>query len=65
MGFRLTHQAKSPMHRVAFLGDPGSASSLLNRCEFENICAREAPDLRQVAPKQTVACHFDLKLTGA
>jgi hypothetical protein len=26
---------------------------------------RETPELRQVAPDHTVACHFDLKLTGA
>ena len=37
-----------------------------DRCRYrQDICAREAPDLRQVAREQTVACHFDLKLTGA
>lgn len=35
------------------------------RCPYrKDICAREAPDLRQVAPGHTVACHFDLRLTG-
>jgi oligopeptide/dipeptide ABC transporter ATP-binding protein len=37
-----------------------------SRCAYQqDICARAAPLLRQVAPGHTVACHFDLKLTGA
>jgi peptide/nickel transport system ATP-binding protein len=36
------------------------------RCRYKkDICVRETPELRQVAPDHTVACHFDLKLTGA
>jgi peptide/nickel transport system ATP-binding protein len=36
------------------------------RCRYKkDICVRETPELRQVAPNHTVACHFDLKLTGA
>jgi len=35
------------------------------RCRYQKeICAHETPVLRQVAPGHTVACHFDLNLTG-
>jgi peptide/nickel transport system ATP-binding protein len=45
--------------------DSASGCPYRSRCTYrQDICAREAPDLRQVAPGHTVACHFDLKLTG-
>jgi peptide/nickel transport system ATP-binding protein len=35
------------------------------RCHFQkDICAREAPELRSIAPGRSVACHFDLSLSA-
>jgi oligopeptide/dipeptide ABC transporter ATP-binding protein len=36
------------------------------RCRYQkDICAREAPELRMIVPGHSVACHFDLNLSGA
>jgi len=44
---------------------PATGCPYRERCLYQKeVCAREAPELRQVAPRQLVACHFDLKLTG-
>ena len=35
------------------------------RCHYQkDICAREAPELRSIAPGRSVACHFDLSLSA-
>jgi peptide/nickel transport system ATP-binding protein len=35
------------------------------RCRFQkDVCAREAPALRMIGPSRSVACHFDLNLSG-
>jgi peptide/nickel transport system ATP-binding protein len=35
------------------------------RCHYQkDICAREAPELRNIAPGRSVACHFDLSLSA-
>jgi len=50
---------------AAAVGEPASALSPPSGCRFhtrcphaQDVCRREAPELREVAPSQLAACHF-------
>jgi oligopeptide transport system ATP-binding protein len=55
-----------PADPAPITGGRATGCPYSDRCIYrQDICARVAPDLRQVAPGHTVSCHFDLKLAGA
>jgi len=44
----------------------GGGCAYFPRCPYRrDVCSREAPQLREVAGGQSVACHFDLTLANA
>jgi len=51
---------EAPVSTATLSGCPYRA-----RCRYQkDICAREAPELRSIAPGRSVACHFDLSLSA-
>jgi peptide/nickel transport system ATP-binding protein len=57
----------SPARKMAVKGEPPSPINPPSGCRFrtrcpraEARCAQEVPQLREVAPGHTVACHFPL-----
>jgi peptide/nickel transport system ATP-binding protein len=62
-GWRIARRTSSEPVLAADAPAPGCP--YYGRCLYKKeVCAREAPELRQLAPGHTVACHFDLQLTG-
>jgi peptide/nickel transport system ATP-binding protein len=50
---------------ISAAGRPATGCPYQGRCRYrKDVCSREAPEPRQVAPGHTVACHFDLRLAG-
>jgi len=44
---------------------PAAGCPYRARCRYQkDICASEAPELRTIVPGHSVACHFDLNLSG-
>jgi peptide/nickel transport system ATP-binding protein len=50
---------------VPVVSAPGTGCPYRACCRYQkDICAREAPELRTIMPGHSVACHFDLNLSG-
>jgi oligopeptide/dipeptide ABC transporter ATP-binding protein len=56
----------APRERATEIAMATSSCPYYSRCPYrQDVCTREIPQLRQVGPGHTVACHFDLKLANA